>query len=502
MYAIKQAVIAKEHCKEYKLDAAIFFMDMRTHGKDFEKYYWRAEDEHGVRFLRSRIHTIDEVPGTGNLAIRYLSENGELKIEEFDMVVLSVGLEASQDALSLAKTMGIEVKASTRFADTSPFTPVNTNKEGIFVCGVFQAPKDIPQSVMEASAAAAAAGEILASARGTQLKVRELPPEIDVAGQVPRVGVFVCNCGINIGGVINVPALAEYAATLPGVVFSDQNLFTCSADTQDKILNAIKENNLNRVVVASCSPRTHMAMFQETIQQVGLNPYLFDMANIRDQDSWVHMHEPEKALEKAKDLIRGSVARVVQLEPCTSRPSGVQERPGHRRRRGRHGIGPLHRRHGLPGLPGGEGRQAGRPGLEPGDQRRGYDYRGYLEGLIKKVQSHPEIEVLFNSEVTDTGGFIGNYNTKIKMPEGERSLDHGVTVMCTGGQAYKPEEYSTASIPTSSLRWNSTSSSPARTRGSIPPSRRSSSSASAPASRSGLTAAACAAPTRWKAPST
>ena len=168
MYAIKQTVIAKEHCKEYQLDAAIFFMDMRTHGKDFEKYYWRAEDEHGVRFIRSRVHTIDEIPGTGNLAIRYLAENGELKVEEFDMVVLSVGLESSQDALTLAKTMGIEVKANTRFADTSPFTPVNTNKEGIYVCGVFQAPKDIPQSVMEASAAAAAAGEILASARGTQ----------------------------------------------------------------------------------------------------------------------------------------------------------------------------------------------------------------------------------------------------------------------------------------------------------------------------------------------
>ncbi|MGB8993352.1 MAG: FAD-dependent oxidoreductase [Desulfobaccales bacterium] len=442
MYAIKQAVIAKEHCKDYTLDASIFFMDMRTHGKDFEKYYWRAQDEHGIRFLRSRVHTVDPVPGTDDVAIRYLSEKGELKTETFDLVVLSVGLESSQDALNLAKTMGIDVKPETRFADTSPFTPVNTNKTGVYVCGVFQAPKDIPQSVMEASAAAAAAGELLFEARGTAVKKRELPPEIDVEGQEPRVGVFICNCGINIGGVINVPELTEYAATLPGVVLADQNLFTCSADTQDKILAAITEHKLNRVVVASCSPRTHMAMFQETIQQVGLNPYLFDMANIRDQDSWVHMHEPEKALAKAKDLVRGAVARVVQLEPLHRQAFPVQKS-------------------GLVIGGGVAGMEAARSIanmgfqvylVEQGDKlggqawnlvtsSRGYNYRGYLEDLIKKVETHPNIEILFNSKVKDTSGFIGNFVTVIKTPEGERQLDHGVTVMATGGYGLKPDEY-------------------------------------------------------------
>ncbi|MGD0971434.1 MAG: FAD-dependent oxidoreductase, partial [Desulfobaccales bacterium] len=442
MYAIKQTVIAKEHCKEYPLDAAIFFMDMRTHGKDFEKYYWRAQDEHGVRFIRSRIHTIDEVPGTGDLAVRYLAENGELKTEVFNMVVLSVGLESSQDALNLAKTMGIEVNPNTRFAATSPFAPVDTNKEGIYVCGVFQAPKDIPQSVMEASASAAAAGKLLAPARGTQIKVRELPPEIDVAGQAPRVGVFVCNCGINIGGVINVPVLAEYAATLPGVVFSDQNLFTCSADTQDKILNAIKEHHLNRVVVASCSPRTHMPMFQETIQTAGLNPYLFDMANIRDQDSWVHMHEPEKALAKAKDLVRGTVARVVQLEPLHMQAFPVFKNAlvigggvaGMEAARSLAGMG-------FPVYLVEKGDKLGGNAWNLVTSARGYNYRGYLEELIKQVEKHPNIEVLFNSEVKETSGFIGNFNTTISTPAGERQVDHGATVMATGGRAYQPEEY-------------------------------------------------------------
>ncbi len=241
MYAIKQAVIAKEHAKTYKLDTAIFFMDMRTMGKDFEKYYWRAEDEHGIRFVRSRIHTIDPVAGSDDVRIRYISEDGTPMEEDFDMVVLSVGLEASQDALKLAKTMGVEVVPETRFAKSSPFTPVSTNKAGVYVCGVFQNPKDIPQSVMEASAAAAVAGELLAPARGTELKKPDLPPERDVSGEEPRIGVFVCNCGINIGGVIDIPTVTDYAKTLPNVVFADENLFTCSADTQGKILEAIEK---------------------------------------------------------------------------------------------------------------------------------------------------------------------------------------------------------------------------------------------------------------------
>jgi heterodisulfide reductase subunit A-like polyferredoxin len=441
MYAIKQTVIAKEHSKD-PLDTAIFFMDMRTHGKEFEKYYWRAEDEHGVRFIRSRIHTVDPAPGTDDVAVRYIAEDGTLKTEVFDMLVLSVGLEASPEALKLSRTLGVEIKPETRFAATSPFTPVSTNQDGIYVCGVFQAPKDIPQSVMEASAAAAAAGELLAPARGMEIKIRELPPEIDITGQAPRVGVFVCNCGINIGGVINVPKLTEYAASLPGVVFADQNLFTCSADTQGKILDAIKEHKLNRVVVASCSPRTHLPMFQETIQEAGLNPYLFDMANIRDQDSWVHMHEPEKALEKAKDLIRGVVARVIQLEPLHKQAFPVFKSA-------------LVIGGGVAGM------EAARSIADMGFKAylvektdklggnawnlvissQGHNYRGYLEDLIKTVQNHPNIEIMFNSSIKETSGFIGNFYTTINTPQGEVQIEHGATVMATGGHPFAPEEY-------------------------------------------------------------
>ncbi|MEW6387847.1 MAG: FAD-dependent oxidoreductase [Thermodesulfobacteriota bacterium] len=442
MYAIKQAVIAKEHSKTHPLETAIFFMDMRTYGKDFEKYYWRAESEHGVRFIRSRVHSVEPVAGSDNLAIRYIAENGELKEEEFDMVVLSQGLEASPEALNLAATLDIQVKPETRFADTSPFTPVTTSQEGVYVCGAFQGPKDIPQSVMEASAAAAAAGELLAPARGTELKIPVIPPEKDVSGEEPRIGVFVCNCGINIGGVIDVPTLTEYASTLPHVVLADQNLFTCSADTQDKILQAIEEHQLNRVLVASCSPRTHAPMFMETIQQAGLNPYLFEMANIRDQDSWVHMHEPEKALEKAKDLVRGVAARLTNLEPLHKMAFPVHKAA-------------LVIGGGVAGME--AARSIANMGfkaylVEQTDKlggnawnlvvsHRGYNYRGYLEDLIKSVEGHDLIEVLYNSQVKETSGFIGNFQSTIATPSGDQDLEHGVTIMATGGSAFAPEEY-------------------------------------------------------------
>ena len=217
-------------------------------------------------------------------------------------------------AADMAERMGIELDQH-QYAQSSTFSPVKTNREGIYVCGVFQAPKDIPQSVMEASASAADATEILAEARGTLTRSKELPPELDVSGRTPKIGVFVCNCGINIGGIADVPAVREYAKTLPYVVHVEDNLFTCSQDTQEKMKQVIKEKDLNRVVVASCSPRTHEPLFQETIRDAGLNKYLFEMANIRDQNTWVHMNDPKAATEKAKDLVRMAVAKAALIEP-------------------------------------------------------------------------------------------------------------------------------------------------------------------------------------------
>ncbi|MBW2609072.1 MAG: FAD-dependent oxidoreductase [Deltaproteobacteria bacterium] len=442
MYAIKESVIAKEH-SDKELDTAIFYMDMRTYGKDFEKYYNRAEDESGVRFIRSRIHSVDPAEGD-NLTIRYADESGEIKNETFDMVVLSVGLAPALEVRELAEKLDIDLDDH-QYALTDSFSPVSTSREGIFVCGVFQGPKDIPQSVMEASASAAVSTQFLSEARGTMTRTKELPPELDVSGEEVRVGVFVCNCGINIGGIADVPAIREYAKTLPHVVHTEDNLFTCSQDTQDKMKEVIKEKNINRVVVASCSPRTHEPLFQETIRDAGLNKYLFEMANIRDQNTWVHMDEPEKATEKAKDLVRMAVAKAALIDPLQETSLSVE---------------------GSVLVIGGgvAGMEAALGVAEQGFQAflveranelggvshslratwKGEPISDYLKELIGRVQENPLIRIFMETEVEATTGIIGNFNTTLGSANGKgesTTIMHGATILATGGAESRPDEY-------------------------------------------------------------
>jgi heterodisulfide reductase subunit A len=440
MYAIKQAVLAQEH-SHGPLETAIFFMDMRTHGKDFEKYYQRAV-ERGVRFIRSRVHSIEPVPGANDLALRYLSEDGVVQTELFDLIVLSVGLEVSPEALAVADTLGIDLQPETGFAATSPFTPVTTNKPGIFVCGAFQGPKDIPQSVVEASAAAAAAAELLSAARYSQLRDPPAYPERDISQEEPRLGVFICHCGTNIAGVIDVVALRDYAATLPQVEYAENFLFACSQDSQKISQERIREHGLNRVVVASCSPRTHEGVFQEALKEAGINPYLLEMANIRDQDAWVHMAEPAAALAKAKDLVRMAVARAANLEPLHKEKFPVNQAAlvigG--------GVAGLEAARSLAGM----GFQAylvektdrlGGNAWKLVQSARGYQYRRYLRELLQAVERHPLIQVMCITRVKETGGFIGNFRTILATPTGDLQIEHGVTILATGGLAYIPMEF-------------------------------------------------------------
>ncbi|MEA1968677.1 MAG: FAD-dependent oxidoreductase [Thermodesulfobacteriota bacterium] len=313
MYAIKEAVIAKEHSGN-KLDTAIFYMDMRTYGKEFEGYYERAKNEQKVRFIRSRVHTIEEDRETNNLILNYVDDTGKILTEVFDMVVLSVGMQTSDDVVALAARLDIKLNEN-KFVQTDSFNPVAASRPGIFVCGSFQEPKDIPMAVMEASAAACDAQTTLFESRNSLTKEKTFPRERDVSGEELRIGVFVCNCGTNIGGIVDVPSLAEMAKTLPDVVYVEENLFTCSQDTQEKLTEVIKEKNLNRIVVAACTPRTHKALFQETLKEAGLNKYLFEMANIRNQCSWVHSKEKDEATQKAKVLVKMAIARARKIKP-------------------------------------------------------------------------------------------------------------------------------------------------------------------------------------------
>ncbi|MBO8136999.1 MAG: CoB--CoM heterodisulfide reductase iron-sulfur subunit A family protein [Desulfotomaculum sp.] len=436
MYAIKEAVIAKEHSEE-ELDTAIFFMDMRTYGKEFEKYYNRAQDEHGVRFIRNRVYEVREGEG-GAVKIRYAQEDGSICYEEFDMVVLSVGLEPRGEAVELAKKLGLELNKY-NFCEAAPLSGVNTNKSGIYVAGAFSGPRDIPETVMQASAAAGEAQALLAEAKGTLTKAKEYPAEKDVTGEIIRTGVFVCHCGINIGGVVDVKSVVEYARDLPGVVLATDKMYACSQDSAAQIKEAIKEYNLNRVVVASCSPRTHEPMFQETLKEAGLNPHLFELTNIRDQCSWVHMNEPEKATEKAKDLVKMAVNKVALAQP----------------------VNPvkLEMNHDVLVIGGGAAGMTNALNLAAqgyqvylvekeeelgGLARRlhyglkGEEVQAWLKELIEQVKANEKIKVYTGQEVAEVHGFVGNFTTRLS---GGEEIQHGVTIIATGAEEYKPNEY-------------------------------------------------------------
>ena len=441
MYAVKDAMIAKEHSHD-PLDCAVFNMDMRTFGKDYEEYYNRAKKQ-GIRFEKARIHTVNPMADSGDLRVRYTNETGDICEEDFDIVVLSVGLQPSENTVEMAERLGIDLNAH-NFAKTGPFTPVETSRPGIFVCGAFQGPKDIPDSVTQASAAACRAEMALASARNTCTLTESTPNEMDISGEEPRIGVFVCKCGINIAGVVDVPRVVEYAKKLPYVTYCDTNLFTCSQDVQDNMKEIIRENRLNRVVVASCSPKTHEPIFMETLEACGLNRYLFEMANIRNQDSWSHTDSPEKATQKAIDLVRMAVARAGTLYPLHDKQipvtnSGLVVGGGVTGMTAALALA----EQGFETFLVEQEAQLGGMALNLTKTIEGADIGTYLDGLIEKVTSHPKIQVLTSSLIVNFSGFKGNFETEVLIGPAmyERKIKHGVVILATGATEYQPTEY-------------------------------------------------------------
>ncbi|UCG91132.1 MAG: FAD-dependent oxidoreductase [candidate division WOR-3 bacterium] len=440
-YAIKEAIIAKEHAHD-GLETTIFFMDIRTFGKDFEVYYERAKNEYGVRFIRAGVSRIVEDANTKNLKVHYEGEDGEIKAEEFDMIILSVGLMSKDGTAQLAKRLRVNLNEY-GFCRTSEFMPVDTIRDGIYVCGASAGPKDIPETVTQASAAASKAMGVLAEARNRFVTKKEYPPEIDVSHQEPRIGVFICHCGINIGGYVNVPQVVEYVKTLPEVVYVENNLYTCSQDTQRRIVEIIKEHALNRVVVASCTPRTHEPLFQDTIREAGLNRYLFEMANIRDQCSWIHMQEPKEATEKAKGLVRMAVAKARLLIPLKRVEIDVIQKA-------------LVIGGGIAGMV--SCLSLAEQGFEVflvetekelgGNLRHiyytieGRDVQNFLEKTVEKLKNNSLIKVFTETNIESISGFVGNYETEIRLAGGKKEkIKHGVVIVATGAQDYQPTEY-------------------------------------------------------------
>ncbi len=438
-YTQKQVILAKDH--DANIEAKIFHNDIRAFGKDFERFYQRAENLPGVEFVRSYVSVGKEDPETKNVTIRYSTADDGVKEEEFELVVLSVGLNPPRNVEKLATQFGIELNEH-GFCKSNPLNPIETTRPGIFVSGAFQGPIDIPESVMGASGAGALCSQLLAYRRGDLAKDRVYPRERDVSQEEPRVGVFVCHCGANIGRVVDVPEVVAYAAGLENVVHAQESLFACSTDNAKQISDQIREKGLNRVVVAACTPRTHEPLFRDTCREGGINQYFFDMANIREHCSWVHSKEPEVATEKAKEIVRMSVARTALLEPLEGFELPVNKTA-------------LVVGGGLAGMTSAismanqgfrvqlleKNKELGGMARKIHTTLEGMDVQDFLKDTIKQVYQHPHIQVSHDATITNVMGYVGNFTTTVKSEGRVKDIEHGAAILATGAVEYTPTEY-------------------------------------------------------------
>ncbi len=438
-YTQKQVIVTKDH--DATAECTIFHNDVRAYGKDFERFYERTEKLPDVRFIRSYTSIVKEDPETKNITVRYSTYEDGVKEEEFDMVVLSVGLNPPADVKSIANKFGIELNPH-NFCKIDSVNPMSTNRPGIFVSGGFQGPLDIPESVFSASGAGSQIGELLNYRRGNLSKERIYPPERDVSEEEPRIGVFICHCGANIGRIVNVPETVEYCKTLPNVVHAQEQLFSCATNSAKEITDMTKEKGLNRVIVAACSPRTLEPLFRDTVREAGINQYYMEMANIREHNSWVHSKETEEATQKAKDIIRMSAARACRLEPLQEFDLPVDKAA-------------LVVGGGIAGMncalsianQGHEVHLVEKNTNLGGIARRihstldGLDVQDYLSDLIAKVYQHQSIHVYHDATITDATGYVGNFVTSVKSERGFTQIKHGAAVLAIGADLYTPTEY-------------------------------------------------------------
>jgi heterodisulfide reductase subunit A len=438
-YTQKHVILTKDHDASAK--CTVFHNDIRSYGKDFERFYERTSNLPDVRFIRNYPTIVKEDPITKNVTIRYSTPEEGVKEEEFDMVVLSVGMDPPKDVQGIAQKFGIELE-SHNFCKLNPVNPIETNKPGIFVSGALQGPIDIPESVFSASGAGSQIGTLLDYRRGNLSKERIYPEEKDVSQEEPRIGVFVCHCGANIGRIVDVPGTVEYCKTLPNVVYAQEQLFSCATNSAKQITDMISEKGLNRVVVAACSPRTLEPLFRDTLREAGINQYYYEMANIREHNSWVHSKEKEEATEKAHDIIRMSVARAHHLKPLQEFDLSVDKRA-------------LVVGGGIAGMTSAlsmadQGHEVYLVEKAPalgGIARKIHttldklDVQEYLNDLIQKIYKHPLIHVYTNAAITEATGYVGNFVTTVQSDRGTIEIKHGATVLAIGADLYTPVEY-------------------------------------------------------------
>ncbi|NHI90942.1 MAG: hydrogenase iron-sulfur subunit [Candidatus Lokiarchaeota archaeon] len=432
MYSTKESIITKEHYPE--MDVQILYNDIRAMGKGFFEFIQRAKNEYGIKYVKGVPGEIEEDPETNDLIIYHEDiETGEIIERKSELVILAPAMIPKSYASDLLKILNI---SSNDYGFVKTLSPLETELDGIYVVGTASGPKDIPESVAEASGGAAKAALKIKEKQEFNEKLVEIIEDVEQ----PRIGVFVCWCGSNIGAVVDIKQVAEYVKTLPNVVYVTDNLYTCSGDTQTIIKEKIKEHKLNRIIVSSCTPSTHEELFRKTCAEAGLNPYLFDLANIREQCSWVHMNEPEKATEKAKDIIRMYVNRVNYSKPqnkltinvtpsCAIIGGGISGMTAAQiiadkgfevhviEKTEKLGgfLNNIHKIHPLYKTP-----------------------KEYFSPLFEKLNKNKLIKTHFSSELIEINGSIGNFELKLKENSNSLVINVGTIIIATGSQVSKP----------------------------------------------------------------
>jgi heterodisulfide reductase subunit A len=446
MYATKEAVLAKQRLGD-AVDCSVFIMDERAFNKEYSAYFEKARQQHKVHYQRCRVSAIHEDPATHDLILHYADADGSPRQERAELVVLATGLEPPQSAQSLAGLLDIELNAH-GFCLTDKFAPLQTSRPGVFVCGAFSSPKEISETVIDASGAAAEVMRLLNDRLNTHPFSREypflatdgFPPERDVSGAEPRTGVFACTCAGTLGDVLDMPALAREAARWPGVAAAEVLDVACFPEGLERIRARIREDNLNRVVVAACSNRTHESLFQRALRQAGLNPYLLELVNLRDQCSSVHYAHHDLANRKAREMVRVAAGRAALARPV------YKDR--HRCRASALVIGG-----GVAGMTaalaiadsGYDVHLVERAEMLGGNLlnlyyvAEGYNPQRLLRDIVNRVRSHQRIAVHTRTEVASHRGHVGHFQAALRTtyPDGgveEREIEHGVTIVATGGR--------------------------------------------------------------------
>ncbi len=453
MYSTKEAMLAKQRLGD-DTTCQIFLMDERAFNKEYNAYYERARNRYGVEYTHCRISGLREDPETHDVIVRYMAEDGHIQEKRYEMAVLSLGLEPPREAERLARMLGIRLNEF-GFCLTDTFAPLQTSRPGIFVCGAFSSPKEIVETIIDASGAAGEVMRLLNDKLDTYdysqewpfLSAGELPPERDVSGEPPRIGVFACRCEGAIGDVVDLQKVIEYASGLDGVVKAEVIDRACFNEMKQWLVDTIEAEGLNRVVFAACSNRTHDSYFQKVVRQAGLNPYLMRLTNIREQVAWVHSAQPEMATRKATELVRIAVEQARKAEPVHKIP--------HRRRSAALVIGG-----GAAGMTaaltiadsGYEVHLVERSPVLGGNLlniyyvAEGNDPQRLLRDLVNRVRAHTRINVYTRTEVVEHGGHIGDFWAVLRttFPDGhteETRIQHGAVIVATGARETREEEY-------------------------------------------------------------